>query len=428
MTSGQSTQETSAHGADPTQGRWLLVGAGLLLQFSIGAVYAWSTFAKAFQDAEPWTLTNVQASLPFTVTIAMIFIGTYTGGRIQDKQGPRVVALAGGVIYAVGIIVASFARGEEQLWLLIAGYGVISGFGLGVAYIVPIAMLQKWFPDRKGLITGLAVGGFGFGAVLTSPVAQWLIGMDEAQPARAFLPLGVAYLVMSLVGASFFKNPPEGYVVPGHEGGGSDGSEDGSRDFTQSEALRTPQWYLLTAILALNTAVGIALISQAAGSASGIAGYSATAAATVVGVLAVFNGAGRIVWAAASDYMGRMPAFAAMLGLQGLCLVALPWAGNPALWFALAAVIYLCYGGGFGTMPATAGDYFGVKHAGAIYGLMLIAWSIAGVVGPILISWLFGTGDPNYTLGYTTMGVIGLAAVLLTFVTKKPQSRTAAAT
>jgi MFS transporter, OFA family, oxalate/formate antiporter len=426
MTSGQSTQETSAHGADPTQGRWLLVGAGLLLQFSIGAVYAWSVFAKAFQEAEPWTLSNVQASLPFTVTIAMIFIGTYTGGRIQDKQGPRVVALAGGVIYAIGIILASFARGEEQLWLLIAGYGVISGFGLGVAYIVPIAMLQKWFPDRKGLITGLAVGGFGFGAVLTSPVAQWLIGMDTAQPARAFLPLGVAYLVMSLVGASFFKNPPEGYVVPGHEVGG-DGSEDKAVDFTQSEALRTPQWYLLTAILALNTAVGIALISQAAGSASGIAGYSAAAAATVVGVLAIFNGAGRIVWAAASDYMGRMPAFAAMLGLQGLCLVALPWAGNPVLWFALAAVVYLCYGGGFGTMPATAGDYFGVKHAGAIYGLMLVAWSIAGVVGPILVSWLFGTGDPNYTLGYTTMGVIGLAAVLLTFVTKKPKARETAA-
>jgi MFS transporter, OFA family, oxalate/formate antiporter len=427
MTSGQSTQQTSAHDADPTQGRWLLVGAGLLLQFSIGAVYAWSVFAKAFQDAEPWTLSTVQASLPFTVTIAMIFIGTYTGGRIQDKQGPRVVALAGGVIYAIGIILASFARGEEQLWLLIAGYGVISGFGLGVAYIVPIAMLQKWFPDRKGLITGLAVGGFGFGAVLTSPVAQWLIGMDEAQPARAFLPLGVAYLVMSLVGASFFKNPPEGYVVPGYESEGGAGDEQKTVDFTQGEALRTPQWYLLTAILALNTAVGIALISQAAGSAAGIAGYSAAAAATVVGVLAIFNGAGRIVWAAASDYMGRMPAFAAMLGLQGVCLVALPWAGNPALWFVLAAVVYLCYGGGFGTMPATAGDYFGVKHAGAIYGLMLVAWSIAGVVGPILISWLFGTGDPDYTLGYTTMGVIGLAAVLLTFVTKKPQTHRAAA-
>ena len=421
--------ESTAGSQTPSGNRWLLVGGGLLLQFSIGAVYAWSTFAAAFQEAEPWSLSKVAASLPFTVTIAMIFIGTYTGGRIQDKKGPRVVALAGGVIYAIGIILASFTRGSEDLWLLIAGYGVISGFGLGVAYIVPIAMLQKWFPDKKGLITGLAVGGFGFGAVLTSPVAQWLIDQDPDQPAKAFLWLGIAYLVMSLVGASIFKNPPEGYVVPGYDAGGGDSGAQPSKDYTQQEALRTPQWYLLTAILALNTAVGIALISQAAGSASGIAGYSATGAATVVGVLAIFNGAGRIVWAAASDYIGRMPAFAAMLGLQGVCLLLLPHAGNAALWFILAAVIYLCYGGGFGTMPATAGDYFGVKFAGAIYGLMLIAWSIAGVVGPILISWLFGSGEePNYTLGYTVMGVIGLAAVLLTFITKKPKARTEAAT
>ena len=143
--------------AQPAGNRWLLVGAGLLLQFSIGAVYAWSVFAKALQDAEPFQLSKVEASLPFTVTIAMIFVGTYTGGRIQDRKGPRIVALVGGVIYAIGIILASFARGADQLWLLIAGYGVISGFGLGFAYIVPIAMLQKWFPDKKGLITGLAV-------------------------------------------------------------------------------------------------------------------------------------------------------------------------------------------------------------------------------------------------------------------------------
>ncbi|HEX5769392.1 MAG TPA: OFA family MFS transporter [Nocardioidaceae bacterium] len=421
--------ERSAGARTPTGNRWVLVGAGLLLQFSIGAVYAWSVFSKALQngDAAPdWALSKVEASLPFTVTIAMIFIGTYIGGRIQDKKGPRIVALAGGVIYAIGIILASFARGADQLWLLIAGYGVISGFGLGVAYIVPIAMLQKWFPDKKGLITGLAVGGFGFGAVLTSPVAQWLIDQDPSQPTKAFLWLGVAYLAMSLVGASFFKNPPEGYVVPGYEGTTGAGGEK-AHEYTQGEALRTPQWYLLTAILTLNVSAGIALISLAASSAEGIAGYSTTAAATVVGVLAIFNGAGRIVWAAASDYIGRMPAFAAMLGLQGICLLVMPHAGNAALWFILAAVIYLCYGGGFGTMPATAGDFFGVKNAGAIYGLMLIGWSIGGVIGPLVISTLLGSSDePDYTLAYTTMGVIALASVALTFITKRPQDRAAA--
>jgi OFA family oxalate/formate antiporter-like MFS transporter len=405
----------------------VLVGAGLLLQFSIGAVYAWSVFSSALQDREAapdWALSKVEASLPFTVTIAMIFVGTYIGGRIQDQKGPRVVALAGGVIYAIGIILASFARGSDDLWLLIAGYGVISGFGLGVAYIVPIAMLQKWFPDKKGLITGLAVGGFGFGAVLTSPLAKWLIEQDPTQPTKAFLWLGIAYLVMSLVGASFFKNPPEGYVVPGHEGAAG-GAGEKAHEYSQGEALRTPQWYLLTAILTLNVSAGIALISVAAGSASGIADYSSTAAATVVGVLAIFNGAGRIVWAAASDYIGRMPAFAAMLGLQGVCLLIMPYAGNPTLWFVLAAVIYLCYGGGFGTMPATAGDFFGVKNAGAIYGLMLIGWSLGGVIGPIVISTLLGEDD-NYTLAYTTMGIIALVSVALTLITKRPRDRQAA--
>lgn len=417
--SGTSTQEER-----PGAQRWILVGAALLLQFSIGAVYAWSVFGSALRDGEAapdWALSNVQASLPFTVTIGMIFIGTYTGGRIQDRTGPKVVALTGGVIYSIGVLLAGLSSGADQLWLLLLGYGVISGFGLGVAYIVPIAMLQKWFPDKKGLITGLAVGGFGFGAVATSPVAQWLIDQDPSQPTRAFLWLGAAYLVMSLAGAAFFKNPPEGYEVPGYETGGAD-SADSAKEYEQGEALRTPQWYLLTAILTLNVTVGIALISVAAGSAEGIAGYSAAGAATVVGVLAVFNGAGRIVWAAASDYVGRMPAFAAMLGLSGVSLLVLPHASNPVLWFVLASVIYLCYGGGFGTMPATAGDFFGVKNAGAIYGLMLVGWSLGGVVGPILISWLIG-GEANYTLGYTVMGIIGVVAVALTLITKIPQDR-----
>jgi OFA family oxalate/formate antiporter-like MFS transporter len=411
-------------GSSPGGFRWLLVAAGLLLQFSIGAVYAWSVFGGALEKAEPWQLSKVRAALPFEVTIGMIFIGSYVGGRLQDARGPRIVALMGGVVYAVGILLASFTNGEDDYWLLILGYGVISGFGLGVAYIVPIAMLQKWFPDRKGLITGLAVGGFGFGAVLTSPVAQALIDRDPDDPTSAFLPLGIAYLVMSLAGASVFRNPPQGYAVPGFEpvtdAGG--GSASGGKDYTQGEALRTPQWYLLTAILTLSVAAGISLISQAKASATDIAGYSVGGAAALVGVLAIFNGGGRIVWAAVSDYIGRMRTFAAILVLQGVCLILLPHASNMVLFAVLAAVVYLCYGGTFGTMPATAGDFFGVRNAGAIYGLMLIGWSLGGVIGPLIASALIGE-EKSYTVAYTTIGVIALAAVALTFVTKVPPGR-----
>jgi OFA family oxalate/formate antiporter-like MFS transporter len=412
--------------ATATKGRWGLVAAALLLQFSTGAVYAWSVFAKALQaEGNAFELTKVQASLPFTVTIGMIFIGTYIGGRIQDRRGPRVVALTGGVIYAIGVLGASLARDGDQLWLLVLTYGVIGGFGLGLAYIVPIAMLLKWFPDKRGLITGLAVGGFGFGAVLTAPVAQRLVDADKEVPTSAFLPLGIAYLIMAVVGASFFRNPPAGYRVPGYAPSTTGRVVDSGKDYTQQEALRTPQWYLLTAILTLNVTAGIALISQAAASATDIAGYSTAGAASLVGIWAIFNGGGRIVWAATSDKIGRMPAFVGMLGLQALCFFLLPHATNAALFFLLGAIIYLCYGGGFGTMPATAGDYFGVRHAGAIYGLMIVGWSIGGVLGPQIAAKLIGEGK-NYTLAYTTIAVIAAAAILLPLITKIPRRRQSA--
>ena len=413
---------TTAAQLNPTRGRWSLVAAALLLQFSIGAVYAWSVFSKALNLAEPFHLSKMEGALPFEVAIGMIFIGSYVGGRLQDERGPRKVALLGGVIYGAGVILASFAHSHDQLWLLVLGYGVIGGFGLGFAYIVPIAMLQKWFPDKRGLITGLAVGGFGFGAVLTSPIAQRLIDSNKDMPTRAFLPLGIGYLVLSLIGASFFRNPPSGYAVPGFALATSGRVVDSGKDYTEREALRTPQWYLLTALLTLNVTAGIALISQAAASATDIAGYTKAGAAGLVGALAIFNGGGRILWAVISDHTGRMPAFATMLGLQGICLLLIPHAQNSMIFFVLAAVIYLCYGGAFGTMPATAGDYFGVRHAGAIYGLMILGWSLGGIIGPLIISALIGS-TKNYTLGYTVIAGIAFISIVLTVITKIPRLR-----
>lgn len=421
MSESTTTIRGVAHDS-PTRGRWWIVIAALLLQFSIGAVYAWSVFSTALKDPVAMGLTNPEASLPFEVTIGMIFIGTYIGGRIQDKKGPRPVALTGGIVYALGCILASFAHDHSQLWLLVLGYGVIGGFGLGLAYIVPIAMLQKWFPDKRGLITGLAVAGFGFGAVLTAPVAHWLIAMQPQNPDWAFLPLGIGYVVLSVAGASFFRNPPEGYTVPGWVPATSGRVRDSLKEYTGKEALRAPQWYLLTAILTLNTTVGISLISQANSSAVDIAGYSLTAAAGVVGVLALFNGGGRIFWAWVSNKTGRMTAFGLMLGLQGVCLLLIPHASNPAMFVTLAAIVYLCYGGGFGTMPATAGDFFGVKHAGAIYGLMIIGWSLGGLIGPPIIASLIGT-NKAYTVGYTVVGVIALVALVLPAITRMPRPK-----
>jgi OFA family oxalate/formate antiporter-like MFS transporter len=405
--------------ANPVRGRWLIAAAGVLLQLALGAVYAWSVFSKALQKPESaFALSKAEAALPFSVTIGMIFLGTFIGGRIQDVKGPRIVALTGGVVYSVGVLLAGLAGGRGQYWLLILGYGVIAGFGLGLGYIVPVAMLQKWFPDKRGLITGIAVGGFGFGAVLTSPVAQRLVDHYANVPTRSFLWLGVAYLVMALVGASFFRNPPPGYQVPGWQPRTTGPVISSGRDYSPAEALRTPQWFLLTAILALNVTAGIGLISVAAASAQDIAGYSVAAAATFTGVMGLFNGGGRIFWGWFSERIGRMTAFIGMLATQGICFLILPHATAPALFAVLGALIYLCYGGGFGTMPATAGDYFGLRNAGATYGLMIVGWSIGGIVGPLLVASLIN--GKSYTTAFTTIAIIALAAILLPLITRVP--------
>ncbi len=419
-----TTAAGSGTGANPTKGRWWLVVAAMLVQLSTGAVYAWSVFSKALQaEGSVFGLSKTAAAWPFSVTIGVIFIGTYIGGRIQDRKGPRIVALVGGILYSLGIILASFANGPEDYWMLIAFYGVMSGFGLGLAYIVPIAMLQKWFPDKRGLIVGLAVGGFGFGSLLTAPIADRLIANTPDVPTRAFLPLGIAYLVATVIGAAMFKNPPAGYAVPGYAPAANAKTAVG-RDYTQDEALKTPQWYMLTAILTLNVTAGIALIAVAAAAATDIAGYSAFGAASLVGTWAIFNGGGRIFWGAISDKIGRMPAFMAMLGIQGACFLLLPHTQNKALFFVLGALIYLCYGGGFGTMPTAAGDFFGLKNAGAIYGLMIIGWSIGGVLGPQIAAALAEGG--NYTRAFTTIAIIAFAAMILPLITRRPSAGTTA--
>ncbi len=417
------SQTREAATTPSTGNRWVVLVAGVLVQLAIGAVYAWSVFSRALQGDEAFGWSKARSSVPFEVAIGMIFVGSYIGGRIQDRRGPRLVALTGGVVYSVGVLLASFAT-ADTFWLLVLGYGVLGGFGLGMVYIVPIAMLQKWFPDKPGLITGIAVAGFGFGAVITAPVGQWLIDRTPDVPTKAFLPLGIGYLVAIVVGASLFRNPPGWSATTTTTATGDDGTDpvSGTRDFSAPEAMRTPQWYLLTAILTLSVTAGISLISVAAGSAADLSGMSTTAAASLVGVLGLFNGAGRVLWGWLSDRIGKMPSFIGILGIQGVSLLLIPHVGSPAVFAVLAALVYTCYGGAFGTMPSTAGRFFGVRHAGAIYGLMLVGWSIGGIVGPLLISKLIGD-DKQYTLGFTVVGVIALSAIVVPLITRKPTPR-----
>lgn len=380
----------------------------MLVQLALGGVYAWSVFNQPLQAHFGWS--KAQVVVPFEVAIGAIVFGALIGGRVQDRTGPRPVALVGGLLYAVGILLASLVQHSSQLWLLTLTYGLLAGLGLGAAYITPIAMLAKWFPDRKGLVTGLAVGGFGFGAVVTAPAARYLLEAAST-PTDVFLPLGLAYLVVIGVGAAFFRNP----VAT------SSDSLPAASSFTLARALRTRAWWLMTAVLFLNVTCGIALVSQASDAVGSIAGASATVAAAVVGLLALFNGAGRVVWAWASDRIGRMRACSAMLALQGVAFLLLPQAGSVPLFFAVASVIYLCYGGGFGVMPAAATDFFGTRHAGSIYGAMIVAWSAGGVVGPLLSSFGFGWAGESYVPVFQITGIAALASAVVPMLVRRPE-------
>ena len=418
MATTSTGSSTGRNGREAAAGRWWIVVAAVLVQLALGAVYAWSVFNKDLQAQFGWSKT--EAVLPFEFAIGTIFIGSLVGGRIQDRMGPRPVALAGGVLYSLGIMGASLVSSSDELWLLVLTYGVMGGIGLGAAYITPIAMLAKWFPDKRGLITGIAVGGFGFGAVLTAPVANRLLDNTDDKTS-VFLPLGIAYLVAVLLGATFFRNPPEGYTVPGWQPSAAVAAERSTHDYSLADALRTRQWYMLTAILALNVTAGIALISQASDAAQEVTAVSATTAGVFVGVMGLFNGGGRIAWAALSDRIGRMTAFVGMLAVQAVCFLVLPHVAAFAVFAVLSALVYLAYGGGFGTMPAAAADFYGTKNAGAIYGAMIVAWSIGGVVGPLLAASLYESSG-GYTLPFTIIGIIAAVAVVLPLLTKAPSA------
>jgi len=330
----------------------------------------------------------------------------------MQRVGPRPVALAAGALYGLGVFLASFAGG--RLWLLYCSYGLIAGVGLGLGYIVPVATLVKWFPDRRGMITGIAVAGFGSGALITAPLATRLIAQVGAL--NTFAILGVVYLVAVMGAACFMRNPPSGYRPAGWAPSAVQQRQRSARTYTLREAMATWQWYGLWALLFLNTTAGIAVISQAGPMAQEIAQVTPATAAGLVGVIAIANGAGRFLWAWLSDYIGRRAVFLMMFPIQAIVFAFLPGVQSFAVLTALACAVLLCYGGGFGTMPAFVADYFGAENVGSIYGLMLTAWGFAGVLGPTLIAGLReSTGRYDEAL-YVIAGLMVLSTAIPVFV------------
>lgn len=350
------------------------------MQLALGAVYAWSVFRDPLMKNNGWSISEV--TLTFSIAILVLGFAAFLGGLWMSRVGPRTVGIAAGICYGLGVALAGLSAG--RLWLLYFSYGVLGGFGLGIGYIVPVATLVKWFPDRRGFITGLAVAGFGAGALITAPLAATLIAHVGVQ--ETFAILGIGYLIMVVAGASVMRNPPDGWVPEGWQPSAKKQAGRSTQEFTLQEALSTWQWYTLWAILFLNVTAGISIISQAAPMAKEISGASPLAAAGMVGIISIANGAGRLLWAWLSDAIGRRNVFLTMFLLQAILFFLLPSQREFAILVTLCFIILSCYGGGFGTMPAFAADYFGPKWIGSIYGLMLTAWGFGGVFGPLLIA------------------------------------------
>src|SRR5437588_12573874 len=333
--------------------RWSIAVAGVLLQVALGAVYAWSVFRVPLAKQFGWSISEV--TLTFTISIFVLGIAAFFGGLWLNRKGPRIVALTGGTLYGLGVYLASFVA--HQLWWLYLSYGLIGGIGLGFGYIVPVAVLVKWFPDRRGLITGIAVGGFGAGALVTAPLATRLI--QTVGVLSTFAYLGIAYLVVTVVAGFFMQNPPDGWRPEGWTPTASQSSQRAGHDYTLSEALKTWQWYALWLLLFLNTCAGISIISQEAPIFQELTGVSAVVAGGMVGVASLGNAVGRVFWAWVSDLMTRRATFFVMFLLQVLLFWFFPNIASASLMTTVTFVVLICYGGGFGTMPAFTAEYFG---------------------------------------------------------------------
>ena len=399
-----------------TENRWVIAIAGIFMQVALGAVYAWSVFRVPLAKQFGWSISEV--TLTFTISIFVLGIAAFFGGLWLNRTGPRVVALVGGALYGIGVFLASFSA--NKLWWLYLSYGLIGGIGLGFAYIVPVAVLVKWFPDRRGLITGIAVGGFGAGALITAPVATRLI--QSVGVLTTFAYLGIAYLIVTVVAGLFMQNPPDGWRPEGWTPTALETRQRAGHDYTLSDALKTWQWYALWLLLFLNTFAGISIISQEAPIFQELVKVSAVVAASMVGVASIGNAVGRVFWAWVSDAISRRATFFVIFLIQIFLFWFLPNITGVTLMTILTFIVLMCYGGGFGTMPAFAADYFGPKNVGPIYGLMLTAWGVASAVGPLLIAYMRETTGSYHGALHIIAVVMAISAVLPILVSP-PQAR-----
>ncbi len=387
-----------------TPNRWLVVIGAILIQLALGAIYAWSVFTARLTDpAGPYAFSASETAWVFSAGLATFAIVMVLAGRILPRVGPRRLSAAGGLLLGAGYLLGGFFG--TSFWAQLFGIGIIGGAGIGLAYVVPIAVCVKWFPDKKGLITGLAVAGFGFGATIWVKMAgSWFGGLLNTTAVfglpgvqSVFVIYGIAFAALVLLGSLVMINPPEGFLPAGWTPPTSeDGDHEGAIEFRARDMLRTPQFYMLWSVFFAAGVAGlmviycIKLFGIDALEHNGIAGAGAITG-TAMAWYAIFNGAGRIAWGSISDRIGRKATIMLMAVLQGVTMLATYHVfitfGSAWGFIVVAALIGFNYGGSFALFPAITADYFGNKNVGSNYGWMFTAYGIAGLAGPLLAGY-----------------------------------------
>jgi MFS family permease len=422
-------REHSIAGADYS--RWLVPPAALAIHLSIGQAYAFSVFnlplshSIGITDSAPsdWKLSTIG----WVFSLAIVFLGLSAAmfGPWLERAGPRKAMFVSALCFGGGFEVAALGVATHRFWLVLIGYGVMGGIGLGIGYISPVTTLIRWFPDRPGMATGMAIMGFGGGAMIASPLSTLLMARFKSPTstgvAATFVTLGVLYFCFMMYGVFTVRIPrpewrPAGWVPPERPR-----RMVTSENVTAKRAIRTPQFWLLWVVLCMNVTAGIGVLGQASPMIQEMfpGSITASAAAGFVGLLSLANMIGRFFWSSLSDYIGRKPVYATFFALGALLYASVPSlgrAGNVALFVAGYVVIMSMYGGGFATIPAYLRDMFGSFQVGAIHGRLLTAWSTAGVLGPVLVNYIreyeIGHGVAKADAYTTTMHIMaGLLVV-----------------
>jgi OFA family oxalate/formate antiporter-like MFS transporter len=422
----KDTEETSE--GKRVMNRWIVVVGALLIQLALGAVYAFSIFTTPLSDTLGYDSKSFQILGIFSAAIAVFAVTMIFAGRLQDKRGPRVIATIGGLVYGASYVIAAYST--ESILMMYLSYGVIGGIGLGLGYVCPLAAVVKWFPDKRGLVSGIAVAGFGAGAFIFTQVGKWIIESSSDGLGNTFLYLGIVFLLMVVGGAQLLRDPPRGWAPKGYVPKTNGGRANG--EFEWREMLKTKQFIMLFSMFLLSATAGLMMIANV----KNLAQYLDTSGTllvvaqfqTIAGVIAIFNGAGRISWGKVSDMLGRARTMKLMFLMQTLILFAaagfffvrpsgeiVQFAGLTAL----ASAVGFTFGGNFALFPSTTAEYFGTKNMGINYGLVFNGYGAAGVLGG-LIPGIMATAEDGFVWVFVATGAASFVAFILAVLTRSP--------